>query len=41
MTSGLQTIDPATNPHLSGRFAPVDREVDQVTSPSRGRCRPI
>jgi hypothetical protein len=28
MTSGLRTVDPATIPHLSGRFAPVDR-VDE------------
>jgi hypothetical protein len=29
MTSGLRTVDPATIPHLSGRCAPVDREVDE------------
>jgi carotenoid cleavage dioxygenase-like enzyme len=36
MTGGLRTIDPATNPHLSGRFAPVDREVDQGDLPVDG-----
>ena len=36
MTGGLRTIDPATNPHLSGRFAPVDREVDQGDLPIEG-----
>ena len=24
----LELVDPTTNPHLSGRFAPVHREID-------------
>ena len=26
--SPLELVDPTTNPHLSGRFAPVHREID-------------
>ena len=32
-SSDLTLVDPATNPHLSGRFAPVHREIDaEVTT---------
>jgi carotenoid cleavage dioxygenase-like enzyme len=36
MSSGLPIVVPATIPHLSGRFAPVDREVDQDDLPVDG-----
>ncbi len=33
---GLSLVDPATNPHLSGRFAPVHREITAEVSAVEG-----
>jgi hypothetical protein len=33
MKDGIKPINPASNPYLSGVFAPVDREIDVAELP--------